>query len=199
MTTGAEYPYDQGDRLVDRNTYFYSPYRGREFLLAYRNARRRLEAESAVGPAAGSGVRERDDPDGFVPPACELFERVRVGLAASSSGEDARQAVRTLDGLVKRFEVTKRVFDDYDDEFRPRPGAGFRTISLYVQFAELLDAACAAAGRLPHLNALLKVLDTLSSVRGEIPFALRPRVLALVEAERAHVERLAAGLGVALW
>ena len=49
------YPYAVGDRLEDRNTYFYTPFCGREFLTAWRrhreDARRSLVPSQDAAPA----------------------------------------------------------------------------------------------------------------------------------------------------
>jgi hypothetical protein len=195
MSADADYPYDRGDRIVDRNTYFYTPYEGPAFLAAFVASRERLAA-GAPSCDAGAADQAVADP---VTPAQALFSRISVALTGVVTPEERHWARRALDALIKRFEVTKRVYDAYDEAFKPPASASFREYAAYVAFAEMLDAAYRSNGRLSLLNALLKVMDTLSSVRSALTASLWPRMLRLVDAERRHVEDLAARLGVAPW
>ncbi len=49
----CDYPYARGDLLHERNTYYYTPYHGRQFLDAWRAARNDVLANLGVLAAAG--------------------------------------------------------------------------------------------------------------------------------------------------
>ena len=61
--------------------------------------------------------------------------------------------------MIKRFEVTKKIYESYDDNFRPHDKAKYQNPNLYVLFAEILILAYRKYSKLQYLNALLKVND----------------------------------------
>ena len=70
-----------------------------------------------------------------------------------------------LNLLVKRFEVTKRIYNEYDTNFRPIGSKDYLVVSNYLRFAETLIAAYKVSGKKPYLNALLKVNDICCSLK----------------------------------
>ena len=62
--------------------------------------------------------------------------------------------------------------------------------------SEVFELAWRRTGHLAYLNALLKALDTLSSLRDVLAEDELPRLATLIAAARAHVRQLAAGAGV---
>lgn len=61
--------------------------------------------------------------------------------------------------LLKRFEVTKKIFESYDSNFRPIDKGKYQNYELYVLFAEIMVLAYSKYRRLQYLNTLLKVND----------------------------------------
>lgn len=181
------YPYAKGDRLVERNTYQYTPFVGRAFLNAWRESRieakERLGHSAAGAPAAAGGVL----PEVGAFRTGPLLELLHARLA---SGWDP-SAGAWLDRLVQRFEVTKRLHRAYGADLRAVDREDFRELALYVRFAEVLEAAYAASGSLVYLNALLKVLDTLCSQAASLERPLASRIARLVEVEGRLVDDLA--------
>ena len=70
--------------------------------------------------------------------------------------------------LVKRFEVTKKIYDSYDCQFRPTSNSNYMNVRLYAQFGLVLIKAYNNTGFLPLLNALLKSNDILISLQTEL-------------------------------
>jgi len=65
--------------------------------------------------------------------------------------------------LVKRFEVTKKIYNSYDENFRPDAKASFDDLSNYVIFGLVLLHAYSKTGLLPFFNSLLKINDIIVS------------------------------------
>ena len=64
----------------------------------------------------------------------------------------------------------------------------YRRLALYLRFAELLEESYARTRDLTHLNAFLKCLDTLISIRRDLSDKERGRLSRLLAAERDHAE-----------
>jgi methionyl-tRNA formyltransferase len=183
VSAAVDYPYASGDLLEERNTYFFSPFHGQAFLAAWRANR--------DAAAADLGRRGEIDcaPNSRAPTATETLLR---GLHADlASPVDRAQALRVLDRLVQRFEVTKRIHAAYNDAWRPVDPADYQRMAGYVLFAEVADAAFACTGAAPYLNAMIKCLDTLTALRARLDGDQRSRVTALIGRERHHVDTLA--------
>ena len=98
--------------------------------------------------------------------------------------------------LLRKFEVGKRIYDQYDTKLKPADRKYYRTHEYYVRAGESFEAAYRYAGDLRALNALLKCLDTLTAHRAELNPELGARVGRLILNERRYVERVAAHLGI---
>lgn len=190
MSDSTPYPYASGDRLEQRNTYFYTPYLGAAFLDAWRQQRSgALRALSATPSAAACRV---DNPAPVPRATDRLLEDLHRELTAGLHLEGELMA--ELNRLVQRFEVSKRLHGEYDARWRPTDTADYRSMERYVCFAEILDLAHERTGALPYLNALLKIVDTLTSLPETLNARQRARLAGLIAREREHVERLAARL-----
>ncbi len=176
-----DYPYASGDLLEQPNTYFYSKYGGAAFIDAWRAQR-----DEAVRWFEATGTAYPSTPDA-AEPALALFATLAEGIERGAPG-----AIAAVTGLVQRFEVTKRVHGAYDERWRPLDREDYRAPERYVAFGDLLERTYGRAGRLPCLNALLKVNDIIGARRDALPPGWRPRAAALVRAERRHVDALAA-------
>lgn len=157
LSSSSQYPYSEGDKLESKNTYFYTAYSGKPFLDAWKSDRSKAIAgmESALVIPASEPVPENDF-SGY-----GVLERI---LKQIESSEESR----TLLLLIKRFEVTKRIYLRYKPDLRPVDSSEFRDLSLYLRWAEILGLAYEKFGHLFYLNAFIKVLDTLISVKEDI-------------------------------
>jgi methionyl-tRNA formyltransferase len=180
----TKYAYADGDLLEQRNTYFYSRYEGRAFLAAWRRQRAGVMALPAAGlPEGAPGSCPTD----------RLLDALRVALSARPADTGARQ---TLDRLVQRFEVSKRLHGEYGADWRPVDPADYHTLERYLCFGEVLDLAWTAWAALPYLNALLKCLDTLTALAERLDAGQRLRLESLIGREQMHVAVLAKRLGL---
>lgn len=78
------------------------------------------------------------------------------------------ETVTWVNAYTKSFEVRKRIYTSYDDNFKPSPDAGFEDYDNYLLFAEYLLLVYKQTGCLKYFNCLLKVDDTLLSVWGKL-------------------------------
>lgn len=177
MTSVDLYTYAQGDVLNDRNVYSYSPFHGSPFLKAWERSRANAERDSKHGRDFVS--RET--------PTLSLIRSVRSRIQAP---ERNVAAWRDLDRLVQRFEVTKRVHDEYTEAWRAADKTQFHSMPAYVELAETFAWAYENTAQLTYLNVLLKILDTLSTLLGDLPDALKARVRSLIEVENTFVGSL---------
>lgn len=181
MTKQAIYPYASGDLLEERNTYFYSSYHGEALLEAWQACRR--EASEASAQAEPDTLPAESDVD-------RLIEEMAMALG-KSSGEFATALAR-LDRLVQRFEVTKRIFDGYTDEWRAVDRTRYHSAGSYARFAGLLSVAFEKTGCLTYMNALLKCNDILNAIH--LPPGVHAHLPSLFARERAHAETIRADL-----
>lgn len=177
-----QYEYATGELLDDPNTYSYAAFRGIDFLRAWRSQR---DAAGQASAAVDAQVRHSRDSATAL-----LLREISAGL--SSSFPD--QALATLDRLLQRFEVTKRVHGEYNDNWRPVDLQDYRDLSLYLHFAVALDQAYSLTRRLQYLNGLLKCLDTLTAYQHDINIEQAESLQALILAEKRHVDALLAAL-----
>ncbi|WP_028454389.1 hypothetical protein [Chitinilyticum litopenaei] len=188
------YPYAEQDRLEERNTYFYSSYHGAAFFAAWRSSRTLALAgvagRQAPHPQNGSTTLP-DTSDGY---ACAelLAALLNQATAAPLQGSARILAER----LLQRFEVSKRLYARYNAQGRAIIDSGYHNIDNYLCFAALCAAMRCADGALPFLNALLKCVDTLISIRDRLNPAQREQLAWLVDAEAHWLALLAARLGI---
>ena len=174
------YPYATGDLIAQPNSYFYSEYHGREFVLAWRRQRQAVldKLPEAVAPPSPGKAK----PSSRL--STDLLEHALAG-----DGE-LREA------FVKKFEIHKRVHDGYDHDFRALDRTAHCTYSLYLRAADLFAATHEESGAVRHLNVYLKCLDTLCAVVEDLPRDLAGRLTWHLERERTYIEALLAIRGV---
>lgn len=179
----TDYPYVSGDLLEKRNTYFYTPYAGADFLRAWRLQREAAALSPMVGAAAGEALGSTD----------RLLETIAEALQVPVVPPSLADA---LARLIQRFEVSKRLHGEYGTNWRPVDPDDYRQPGRYLRFAEVLEMAWQRGLGLPTLNALLKCVDTLSSLRHRLDADQQRRLAVVIERERTHVTGLARSIGV---
>lgn len=183
MTT-VGYPYATGDLLERRNTYFYTPFGGRDFLQAWRHQR----AAFLVASDESQRVAEATDDSA---PIVRSLQRLKEALRLAAFSADSRLQ---LDRVLQRFEVSKRLHDDYTEFWRPLDSTRYHGLERYLLLAEVLGRAALLTHDLRYLNGLLKCVDILTStsMARVIHQSSWARLRTIVEQEQDLVDRLAA-------
>ena len=195
MTEDLKYSYAEGDLLEDRHTYQYSRYGGLPFLHSWR-AHRDAVLTDLGDPSAPPLPGETYAP---AHPPFRTARRLEQLLDGWQSGRQTETAFREeMKDWVKKFEVSKRLFPEYNERFRTKDKTAYHEMVLYVRYAELMETAYRASNELPFLNVLLKVLDTLVARRDRLQSDEPARLAWLIRAEAGHVEALARKWGVAV-
>jgi hypothetical protein len=184
----APYPYSEGNRLEERNTYFYSEYHGQAFLLAWRASR---QAALIRLPA----------PEAPVPPTQKPLETDGYDTAPLLSqlltNEPTIEANRRLtERLLQRFEVSKRLYRRYDLHFKAVLESGHDELELYLLFAAVCLRYAFEPTALPLLNGLLKNIDILISIQSQLSPEQGAQLAWLIEGEANWVRSIATRVGV---
>lgn len=192
----SAYPYDHGDNLVDRHSYTYAPYQGERFLEAWKQAREVLLSVTTPINKALPPVATMLPVDENVNTAY-LLEALFHQLIESDRDRQTDNFQYWLNWVIQRFEVSKRLYADYDLQGeRAKPQGTFRDLSLYVRLSEILAVAYRDLNKVPALNALIKCLDTLYSVKDDLSFEQRQRVARVAHLERDFIYRLLNGASI---
>lgn len=95
---------------------------------------------------------------------CAVERDLKYILTQLKSGCTNYETIAWVNAYTKSFEVRKRIYTNYDNNFKPSDDAGFEDYDNYLLFAECLLLVYRQTGCLKYFNCLLKVDDTLLSV-----------------------------------
>lgn len=204
-----KYPYAGGDLFTARNTYFYTEYKGIEFLEAWSENRQGvlgfLKGKISVHKEGGMKHSQEGNLDYFEERLKreDVIDTRNLLLTIQSAFADSNSVTDDLlkswvDRLVKKFEISKRIHETYGREFMAIDKERHKNISLYVSLAEIFVMAYVRYQKLPYLNVLLKAMDTLSAKRKLLSPHLASRAIVLFHNEREFVLKIADRLGVLL-
>jgi hypothetical protein len=171
--TGA-YPYSRRELLAERYDYMYTPFDGPVLLSGYVDARRdalarwrigekEAEFETLIARARVFDHGMSDDSLLQRPPGQQAFEMEVLLRTLWFSRERRSPPTRQWDeALLKRFEVTKRVYPAYDAAFVRRSDECRH--GLYARLAAYFAAVHRERQDVRYLNATLKLNDILCSI-----------------------------------
>lgn len=146
------YKYITDNNLYEKQNYMYSEFGGTYFLTDYIDSRKKyldnVECRDLV----------------MTESHCETGQELQNILEALKAGQIERETIDLVNSYVKSFEVRKRVYTNYDNNFKPSPDAGFEDYDSYLLFAECLVLMYKQTDCLKYFNCLLKVNDTILSV-----------------------------------
>ena len=101
-----------------------------------------------------------------------------------------------VDMILKKFEVSKRIYDFYLPKFKKSDESDFRTFHNYLHFARILSVSYGITKKLNYLNGMLKVIDSLISVFNELSEKEKKNLAWLAEKELNHIRELTINLGI---
>jgi methionyl-tRNA formyltransferase len=195
------YYYAFGDRLTDRNTYFYTSYHGSEFFKYWEDARNSVLCNVSTSKAVlfnepkftvEHALLKLESVNGIE--SSTLFDTINSSLANNLVDD---KVLTFLKMLVKKFEVSKRVFACYQGiNFLIVDKNAYHDLMHYVKFASLMSDAYRQTGCLPFLNAFLKVLDSLCSRANELEHSVLAVLEDLFVQERQYIATLSTKLEI---
>lgn len=141
-----DYPYCDQNLLEEKETYRYSKYYGDGFIPAYFDNRKRF-----LNTLKENGLN--------------LFETAKDSNTFDflKSFYEGKEMTDRFALLLKRFEVTKKLFLHTDENFRRINNSPFDDLDLYVLFELCCFKAFKETRHLSFLNAMLKCGDILIS------------------------------------
>jgi len=170
----ASYQYASGRLIDNTNSYFYTPYQGREFLDAWRNEREHvLETLPVPIPPRPSKIVDRD--------SRETHHLLELAIQGDS---------KLLQAFVKKFEVSKRIHSEYDTKFSAVDRGDRYNLGNYLRAADLFEMNYSSGSSWIHLNVLFKCLDTICAYVNQLDQIESARLAWHILRERQHVMRL---------
>ncbi len=172
------YPYITENNLLNKQKYNYSEYRGMEFLSDYRESR--LKAIAALSSAH---MKEN----------C-LSCCIQGGTCKELKTLLENGNKTTIDKYVKSFEVRKRLYTAYDENMKPMEisEATYSDFDAYIFFAKVLLAAHKRNRGLKYFSCLLKLDDTLISVKDKLSDNQKWQLAKILTEELSLYDALAA-------
>lgn len=149
------YDYASGDLLTSPQKYQYTLYCGLPFIAAWKAQRKTLMTK--LPPAALPELISRADDGTTYQQLAEICHQLRAGATSEVDRN-------ILLFYIKKFEVSKRLYAEYDDSGKAiKSGVAYSLLTNYLLLAE----SCIYQWQQEHssywLNALLKINDTLST------------------------------------
>ena len=159
------YAYSDGDLLETPQTYRYSSFQGEAFVDAWR-ASRLAACAHLPAPALPARIsRHRWLSSVVLSSAC-------AGPCGCSAGAGVSGPLTAywLPRLLKKFEVSKRLYTGYEAAapHRPLPHGSYGSVPPYLLLAECMLHGWQASGAAYYLSGLLKLTDTLVSQQGRL-------------------------------
>jgi len=148
----TDYEYASGDLLSSPNTYFYSSTAGTDFLDAYLLSRSTVIKELDLVPDTSRRLTQ-------------FHNRFLKECRVPTNFDEYEACSSNFETLLKRFAVTKKIWSDYGQQFRPTQLASFDTLRNYVEFGFVVLEWFEATKDLRYMNALLQVNDILQAHR----------------------------------
>jgi len=206
------YPYAKGNRFEDRNTYFYTQFHGALFFDAWQQSR--LDSLARIKP--NCLIRNKPEENEKV-----LFDRnikqplnyfskllndiqpidtdelLNAIFIEFTNNQDQKELKIWIDRLVKKFEISKRIHDQYiSQKFLAVDKNDHKSIHLYLKLAYIMFLAYDCFSLLPYLNVSFKILDTLCAMSERIDPIHYQFFQLLIQKEKNAIINLAMELGV---
>jgi methionyl-tRNA formyltransferase len=188
MKNSNLYPFAVGNKLEDRNTYFYVPFNGQEFINSWIADRNKilsiLKQESKFIEFNSEGKIIE-----ITYPVCTstLLSFLMNSLMEKMELEEIHQITKKL---LQRFEVTKRIHTAYPENLHAHAKTPYDDLSLYVKFATLLQEAYKDNPKLYYLSGLIKIIDTLCAMVADLNQIEKSTLMLLINFEKESVDLL---------
>lgn len=176
------YSYINENAIEKKINYSYSNFQGKPFLNEWKNVRQQFQKIVSGG---------FDFHEELIKVKALLSQPTEQMLHEwCNSINNGELDTNKLNLLVKRFEVTKKIYGEYDQQLRPVDKTNFMKIVPYILFSTVLVLSYETSKKLQYLNTLLKVNDILCSVYGLMEEYQRNFLAWLIGKEIIFVEDL---------
>lgn len=162
------YKYITDNNLYEKQNYMYSEYGGKDFINEYLESRQtyvKKQMERSEFDEEIPLMEALHKPNNLVR---QNLQEMLTQLKAGDTNGSCRQIMNCVNAYTKSFEVRKRLYTGYDDNWKPLEGAGFEDYTSYLLFADCLLQGYRHTGCLKYFSCLLKVNDTLLSVQNQL-------------------------------
>ncbi len=161
------YPYDKKNPIESPFTYTYTPFLGPVYIDAWRKYRRLKVPESLEINSPNIAHKEKYLPQSKEIESIKLLDCLI--FAFKTKNIDVKHWY-WLKWFIKRFEVTKKLFSNYQTIQSKIKGYGeYNLLEIYIKFAKLMSISSSDFNHLPSLNALLKCNDILCCYYSSLP------------------------------
>ena len=186
------YKYITENNLYDKQTYMYSQYGGMDFLKEYVDTREKYlnkceKLENAATECSGEETTLND----------VVQDLLNIRQALKSNGQDSR-AIDLINAYTKSFEVRKRIYEEYDNNWKPIGNMEFEDYEAYLIFADCLILSYGYTRCLKYFSCLIKVNDTLLSVQDKLDGRLKRFFYKIIKDELHIFYELAEENGISL-
>lgn len=159
-----QYKYITENNLENKQSYMYSVFFGEDFLKCFFKVRKKyiMNYNSIILETNILNFCEFTK-------GCyteKIFSEIYFKLIESAKNFDELKI--EIDQFTKSFEVRKRIYDNYNQEYRPLDGASYENYKTYLLFLLILQKAYEITKNYKYLNCLLKINDTIISVANNL-------------------------------
>lgn len=169
MSSSEIYPYANSDLLLSPQKYQMTPFTGKSFLESYKKNRHDIINFL-------KNFSELDGPDLIIKnfknfSFDEIFKSEKIntemllkGLSYEiiHSSNYEQKFISVIDILLKKFEIKKKLFLEYDSDFNPI-SKDFNNITNYILLSLILENLFQKFKNLKYINSVLKINDTIIS------------------------------------
>lgn len=164
-----EYSYTNTDLLEFPQKYQMTPFEGREFLSSYEKTRQRILDKIKNNQTVNSLsytlkllqkqflIDIKSDQKIFV-----TSNQLSSILLRLQHQKETQQETKFIMALLKKFEIKKRIFSEYDHELKEN-STDFKILTNYILLAAICAKKFQDNGNPKFLNTLLKLNDTICS------------------------------------
>jgi len=152
-----KYKYMDSDAPNVKINYSYSKYLGLEFIDNWKASRieNLIEFDKEYLDIVIKNIDSRAVEEGFIS-SKELFSKWIKSIDLSNL-----DFLKDVNLLVKRFEVTRKVYNEYNDLMRPNNKKDFLEIDIYSLYGIILGLLFSLTKKYQYLNAHVKLNDIL--------------------------------------
>lgn len=186
------YKYITENNLYNKQTYMYSQYGGIVFLKEYIESRQKYlnkceKLENTVTECSGEKTTLND--------VVQDLLNIRQDL---KSNKQNSTVIDLINEYTKSFEVRKRIYKEYDNNWKPIGNMEFDDYEVYLIFADCLILSYGYTKCLKYFSCLIKVNDTLLSVQDKLDVRLKQIFYQIIKEELYFFYELAEKIGINL-